>query len=84
MVNSKHLTKREKRFDKYKLKFENGTLSRAELEKLSCNKINEYLLKEMKKKYNINNITCCTCAKNTLYNEGYVSDDELAKIRYKK
>lgn len=77
-------TKRQKRFSKYKSKFEKGILTKEELNKLDDEKIKKYLQKELKNKFNINNFSCRHCAENLLYNDGYVSEEELAVFRYKK
>lgn len=78
------LTKRQKRFSKYQVKFEKGILTKQELNLLDREKIREYLEKELKNKFNINKFECIHCGVNLLYDDGYVSEEELAKLRYKK
>ena len=59
-------------------KYNNGKLSREQLKRLPNDKKKEYIYKELVKKFG-NNVkyTCEHCATSLLYNDGYVSDDQL-------
>jgi len=74
------LTKAEKNFIKLEKKYEDGTLSSRELNRISQEKQKEYLKRELNKKYKTDQLTfsCLDCAKKVMYlDSGNITDDDL-------
>ena len=75
-------TKKEKNFNKLKDKFEKGTLTLAEYQKIPLEKKMEYLTKEVKRRYKQDiKVTCERCGSTLIFNTGgYISDDDLSPL----
>lgn len=76
-------TKKEKRYNKLKQKFDNGKISSKELNSIPVEKRLEYLSKMISRKYNCSEIEieCEICAKIVLFKDsGYISDEDLLEI----
>ncbi len=74
-------TNKESYFKKVKNRYDNGKILYTELNKLPDAKSHEYLQKELNKKFAKNvKFKCVTCAKNLLYYDEAVSDDELLDL----
>jgi hypothetical protein len=72
---------KNKYYRKNKDRYERGLLSYDELKKIPIEKSNEYLKKELDKKFSTEtNFKCYECAKSLLFFNDPVSDDELLKI----
>ena len=73
-------TKKEKKFEKLKTKYNMLLLTYEEYSKIPKEKRMEYLHKKICKKYNIKdiNFTCEYCGIDVAFNDsGYITDEEL-------
>lgn len=75
------LTKRERYYQRNKQKFNSSGLSREEIHKFPPEKRLEYVHRELNKKYKTDQIKCdCVhCCLSALFEDGYVSDEELRR-----
>ena len=76
--------KKEKYYRSIKHKYDNGLLRKEEIYKLTYERLILYLEKELQKKYpkyqDKVKISCRYCAVSLLYDDGYITDEELLKI----
>lgn len=69
-----------KKQEKFNKDFEEGNLILKEFKRLPNDKKDEYIKRELKKKYNLDKVTfeCMECAKVALFeDDGYITDDDL-------
>ena len=76
--------KKEKYYRSMKHKYENGSMRKEEIPKLTHERLILYLEQELQKKYpkyqEKVNVRCHHCAVSLLYDDGYITYEELLKI----
>lgn len=72
------MTQRDRNYAKLKDKYDKCLLTRQELDTIPSDKRDQYLDKCLKIKYNKTvSFDCPYCAMSLLYDDGYISDNEL-------